>query len=126
MKKLIIGAAALALVALLTACSGDGDDPTATTGASGATGATDATGAELDITIADFSFSAPSTAAVGDTVTVTNEDSIGHTWTAVDGEFNSGSLAEGESFDFTFDQAGEFDYFCSVHPEMQGSITVEG
>lgn len=123
MKKLIIGAAVLALVALLTACSGDEDDPTATTGATDATGAT---GAELDITIADFSFSGPSTAAVGDTVTVTNEDSIGHTWTAVDGEFNSGSLAEGDSFDFTFDEAGEFDYFCSVHPEMQGSITVEG
>jgi len=51
---------------------------------------------------------------------------IGHTWTAVDGEFNSGSLAEGESFDFTFDEAGEFDYFCSIHSEMQGSITVEG
>jgi len=123
MKKLIIGAAVLALVALLTACSGDEDDPTATTGATGTTGGT---GAELDITIADFSYSGPSTATVGDTVTVTNEDSIGHTWTAVDGEFNSGSLAEGDSFDFTFDEAGEFDYFCSVHPEMQGSITVEG
>ena len=117
MKKLIIGAAVLVSVALLTACSGDEDDPTATTGA---------TGAELDITIADFAFSGPGTAAIGDTVTVTNEDSIGHTWTAVDGEFNSGSLAESESFDFTFDEAGEFDYFCSIHPEMQGSITVEG
>jgi len=123
MKKLIIGAAVLALVALLAACSGDEDDPTATTGATEATGAT---GAELDITIVDFAFSGPSTAAVGDTVTVTNEDSIGHTWTAVDGEFNSGSLAEGETFDFTFDEAGEFDFFCSVHPDMQGSITVEG
>lgn len=117
MKRLTIGAAALALVTLLTACNGDDAGSTATTGAAGS---------ELDITVADFAFSGAATASVGDTVTVTNEDSVGHTWTAVDGEFNSGTLAQGESFDYTFEEAGEFDFFCSIHPTMEGTIIVEG
>jgi plastocyanin len=101
---------------LVVACSDSGGD-TATTASSGP----DAT-----ITIADFAFDAPATVAVGDTVEVVNEDTTGHTWTATGGEFDSGSLATGDTFDFTFEEAGEFDYFCSIHPDMTGSITVEG
>jgi plastocyanin len=40
--------------------------------------------------------------------------------------FDSGTLAQGETFEFTFEEAGEFDFFCSVHPDMTGTITVEG
>lgn len=111
---------ALALFAsllVLAACSGDGAESTSTSADAGP---------EATITMADFAFTGVTTVGLGETVTVTNEDSMVHTWTAVDGEFDSGSLAEGESFEHTFDEAGEFDFFCSIHPTMTGSITVEG
>ncbi len=76
------------------------------------------------ITIADFTFNGVTEVAVGTTVVVTNTDSAPHTWTAEDGTFDSGSLGEGETFEFTFDTAGEFAYFCNFHPSMTGSITV--
>ena len=33
-------------------------------------------------------------------------------------------LNPGESFEYTFDRAGDFDYECTIHPGMDGSITV--
>ena len=77
------------------------------------------------ITIADFAFTGATSVAVGETLTITNEDSVGHTWTSTDGQFDSGSLAEGATFEHTFDEAGSYDYFCSVHPDMSGTITAE-
>ena len=117
MRRKIFGAL-LVFGLLLTACSGEsGGDGADTTGPAAA----DAT-----ITIADFAFDAPASVSVGDTVEVVNEDSVGHTWTNADGVFDSGTLAQGETFEFTFEEAGEFDFFCSVHPNMTGTITVEG
>jgi plastocyanin len=106
--------------ALISACSGSGTDTDSTSAPA------DAGGASAEITIADFSFSGDDTVSVGDTVEVTNNDSVGHTWTAVDETFHSGTLASGDSFEFTFEEAGEFDYFCQIHPDMTGTITVEG
>lgn len=109
----------LAIGLLVVACSGEDS--------AGTTEAADVdTGPDATITIAGFSYSGAESVALGDTVQVSNEDSVGHTLTAVDGEFDSGSIAAGETFDLTFDEAGEFDYFCTVHPEMAGTITVEG
>ncbi len=119
MRRLIKLTVILSLTALVAACSGNGNGD-------GTDDAGDTGGAEFEVTIAGFAFQGPETASVGDTVTVTNEDAIGHTWTAVDGVFDSGSLAQGESFEYTFEEAGEFDYFCAVHPEMTGTITVGG
>jgi plastocyanin len=62
--------------------------------------------------------------AVGDTVTWINNDDTEHTATAFDGAFDSGQLAEGASFSFTFDTPGQFDYRCLFHSEMQGTIIV--
>lgn len=121
MRTLTSMAALLALALVITACNGSSGEPAATTADAGANA-----GEDLEITIDNFDFSGAETAAVGDTVTIANEDSVGHTWTAVDGEFDSGTLAEGETFEFTFDEAGEFDYFCSIHPQMAGTVTVEG
>jgi plastocyanin len=102
---------------VLAACSGDDDGSTSTSAEAES---------EATITMVDFAFTGATAVGVGDTVTVTNDDSVAHTWTAADGDFDSGSLAEGESFEHTFDEAGEYDFFCSVHPDMTGSITVEG
>jgi len=76
------------------------------------------------IEITGFAFS-PSTLTIqaGDSVTWTNKDLVAHTATAVNG-FDSGFLEQGESYSFTFNQVGIFDYICTPHPYMQGNITV--
>jgi plastocyanin len=61
---------------------------------------------------------------VGATVVVTNKDSSTHTWTADDGTFDSGDLAQGKSFSFTFKKAGSFPYKCSLHTFMTGTVDV--
>lgn len=65
--------------------------------------------------------------SVGDTLTWTNDEAgVGHTTTSDDGVWNSALLNPGDTFDQTFDQAGTFTYFCSIHPSMTASITVNG
>jgi plastocyanin len=118
MRRLTTLMAVLILGALITACSGSDTDST--------NAPEDGGGADAEITIADFAFSGADSVNVGDTVEVTNNDSVGHTWTAVDEAFHSGTLASGDTFEFTFDEAGEFDYFCQIHPQMTGTITVGG
>jgi len=63
--------------------------------------------------------------AVGTTVTWTNDDAeMLHTVTAVDGSFDSGFLAAGESWSYTFDQVGEYEYSCLPHPWMRAMVVV--
>lgn len=79
------------------------------------------------ITIQDFAFGDPITVATGQEVVVTNSDGLAHTWTSTDAVFDSSSIAGGGGlFTFTFDEAGEYDFFCAIHPSMTGSITVTG
>lgn len=63
---------------------------------------------------------------VGDTVTWTNEDAMAHTVTDEGGEFDSGFLNTGESFTHTFDEPGEYEYFCTPHPWMRARVIVSG
>jgi plastocyanin len=65
------------------------------------------------------------TVQVGDTVTWRNDDSVAHTATADDGSFDTGALATGESGAETFQAAGTFDYHCSIHPQITGTVVVE-
>ena len=66
------------------------------------------------------------TVEAGTTVTWVNEDAGQiHTTTAVDGSFDSGFLAEGQTWSMTFDTPGEFEYFCIPHPWMRAKIIVE-
>lgn len=78
------------------------------------------------VAISGFAF-APATvnAAVGDTVTWTNQDSAPHTVSATaGGGFDSGNMATGATFSHTFSSAGTFAYRCNIHPEMTGSVVV--
>jgi len=64
---------------------------------------------------------------VGDTVTWTNDEAVGHDVTADDGSFKSGApgaLKQGDSFEHAFEKAGSFAYNCTVHPNMTGTIEV--
>lgn len=79
------------------------------------------------VTIKDFAFS-PTTIKVkkGTKVTWTNQDSTAHTVTATSGGgFDSGSIAQGASFSFTFNTTGTFSYKCSFHPDMMGTVIVQ-
>ncbi len=66
----------------------------------------------------------------GDTVQWNNPDSAAHTVTSgnisdgYDGIFDSSLFMSGSTFEFTFDEAGTFDYFCMVHPWMTGIVNV--
>lgn len=74
---------------------------------------------------ADYSVNVLSV-AVGTTVTWTNEDNTMHTVTAVDGSFDSGFFEGGETWSHTFDEPGEFEYFCLPHPWMRARVVVGG
>jgi len=130
-RRLTVFVTAIALV--LGGCSGSGTEGSTTTESGGGTtsAVVDTTAGEsletASITIADFAFSTPDSVSVGTTVEVTNEDSVSHTWTSDDDVFDSGSLGQGDTFEFAFDEPGEYPFFCKFHPgQMVGSITVEG
>lgn len=83
--------------------------------------------AAVNINIVKFSYDPQNpTIYVGDTVTWSNIDGSGHTTTSNSSIWNSGTLQNGQSFSFTFNDAGTFPYRCSIHAGMTGSITVLG
>lgn len=66
--------------------------------------------------------------APGTTVVFENTDAFAHTITSKDGSpigFDSGELGQGETFEFTFDEPGEYSYFCQIHPTMRAVVIVE-
>jgi plastocyanin len=80
---------------------------------------------ELKVTIDNFTFSpAELKVKVGDTVTWTNHDDIPHTLVSA-GKFRSKAMDTDNTFSFTFTNAGDYKYFCSLHPHMTGMIKVE-
>jgi plastocyanin len=79
------------------------------------------------VSIVDFAFDPGSvTVDVGGTVTWTNQGPSAHTATADDGSFDSGTLDAGGTFSFTFNTAGTFSYHCAIHPNMVGTVVVNG
>ena len=81
--------------------------------------------ANLEVKIDNFTFGPQKlTVKVGDTVTWINEDDIPHTVVSV-GKFRSKALDTEDKYSFTFTTAGTYEYFCGLHPHMQGSIVVE-
>ena len=80
---------------------------------------------EFKVTIDNFPFTpAELKAKVGDTVTWTNHDDIPHTVVSA-GKFRSKATDTDGTFSFTFTSAGDYKYFCSLHPHMTGMIKVE-
>jgi plastocyanin len=78
------------------------------------------------VTIDNFSFTASElTVAVGTTVKWVNHDDIPHNIVNKDKVFRSKPLDTDDSYSYTFASAGTFDYFCGLHPKMQGKIIVK-
>ena len=126
MRTRVFSAAAALAVLLLVGCGGNSSStpvtPSPTTGG----------GASPDVTITivgmngSQSFSPnPATVKVGQTVAWKNADVITHTATANGGAFNTGNIAAGATSNpIMMSTAGSFDYHCSIHPSMVGTLTV--
>lgn len=143
--------AAVILLMILVACAGEGStttsEPVPPTTGEPSSPTTDTTlttessstseppvtpdttigGPQAEISISGFSFGSQQTIQVGTTVIATNNDPFTHTWSSVDDLWESGNLSDGDSFAFTFEDAGTYSFICRIHPaEMGGSIVVEG
>ena len=77
------------------------------------------------VIVDNFSFT-PATAAVpvGTTVTWTNHDDVPHNVVSTEKKFASPVLDTDEKFSHTFEAAGTFKYYCSIHPRMTGQVVV--
>ena len=66
------------------------------------------------------------TVHVGDTVTWMQHDEAPHdvVTTSAPVAFRSPQLSQGQSWSYTFRQAGTYAYYCSVHPDMRATVTV--
>ncbi len=77
------------------------------------------------VNVVDYTFSpAEVKIPVGQTLTWNFADEAGHDVVSTEGAFKSEVLGSGGSYSFTFTRAGTFDYFCSIHPSMKGSVIV--
>jgi plastocyanin len=95
------------------------------TSAPAATSGGDSSGSASAAKIEGFAFH-PDTIKVnaGQKLSWTNDDTATHTVTADDASFDSGSLAAGKAFSFTFSKPGTFKYHCSIHSSMHGAVDV--
>jgi plastocyanin len=126
----------LAVGALALAGCGDDDsggDTTAaapaTTTASDAPATTpaDDSGGDVEVVMKGIAYSPSSiTVRAGQRITWVNEDDVLHDVVSTDGErIESELFPNGESFSFTPTRAGSIHYVCTIHPGMEGNITVE-
>ena len=111
MKKILVLVAALVTLLGLTACGGDSgsDEPAAT------------------VRVENMSYSPASvTIAKGETVEwIFDDNGLPHDVVESANEtFKSELLTEG-SYSYTFEEAGTFDYHCTPHPMMLGTVVVE-
>ena len=127
---------ALAVVGV-AGCGGGGDSSSSTStetvteqegesaaGANAAAPSGDAVRSQK-VEIVDYAYDPdPVTIEEGGKVIWHNEDSVAHTATAEDGSFDTGTIEEGKIKSETFKQAGTYEYICSIHPTMHGTIEV--
>ncbi len=60
----------------------------------------------------------------GTTVTWTNDDFVAHTVTDTGDLFDSEFIQAGSTWSYTFEKSGEWDYLCTLHPWMTGTVSV--
>jgi len=118
----------------LAACSSSSSSSTsaaASSPASSSTSTSSASGtapATFHLVIKNFAFHpADFTVAPGATITVTNEDSVDHTFTARNRAFNTGDIAPGATVTVKAPTTpGSYPYLCLIHQFMTGVLTVAG
>ncbi len=129
----LLACLALAAGGFVAGCGDDEDDsagssPPPPAAAPPPPAASASSGDELKVTMKDIEYvPAAITAKVGQKIVWENTDGqIPHTVTATDGaDFDSGRMAPGDTFDHTPEEAGRIAYFCEIHPNQKGEISVE-
>lgn len=133
---------AVAAIVAPVGCSGGGGGghgpsgkPSASASSAAASTATPSTagpsaskGAATKVAIANFAYApSPLTVGKGTTVTWTNNDAAPHTVTSDGGSgpLRSPTLDRGASYSYRFDSTGTFTYYCTVHPNMHGTVVVK-
>lgn len=115
---------ALLMVAVL-ACGGEGD--TATGSPSTTAAATEAAGPTL--TIEGRSFGQAPEVAAGESFTIVNLDSARHTFSSSDGSWEQVDVPADSQVPFTVPDSlapGRYVFFCAIHSDMGGSLTIAG
>ena len=80
---------------------------------------------DQSIVIQNYTFSPNKlTVVAGTKVTWVNHDQVPHTVVEKDKQFRSSALDTNDSYSFTFNTPGVYQYFCTLHPTMTGTITV--
>ena len=80
---------------------------------------------DVDASVADFTWSQPVAAKVGEVITWKNADTAPHgVETDESGCKMNGSIAPNASRSVVFNETGTFTFFCFVHTGMKGSITI--
>jgi len=75
--------------------------------------------------ISSFAFENDISITAGQAVRWINDDAVPHTVTGDDGSWDSGDIAPGSDYTKTFAVAGKFQYHCTIHPSMTGTIVVK-
>jgi plastocyanin len=125
MRRIALLLASLALLA--AGCGGDDESSSPAERATSTPQNTGGGGAAGDdtvqITMKDIKFDpVDATAKVGQQVVWTNEDDAPHN--VVGGPIKSETFGKGETFEYEATEAGTIDYVCTIHPGMEGKLTV--
>ena len=131
MKRWPLWTLTLLVITLAVAACGDDDE-----GSGGSAGRTEApadtgaaaSGGAVKVGMENIEY-VPDEVEVkaGGTVRWTNSDSVTHTVTkrsGPGGKFDSGNMQVGATFEQKFDKPGRVDYFCTIHPNQEGTVTV--
>ncbi len=129
-----------AIIVAVALTSGKSEAPTASESSSSSTSnqeqasseaaaPVDATDSKsVNVEIKDYAFNpATITVKVGTKVTWTNQDSMRHDVVATNPSSDAPSselFGRGESYSFTFNKTGTYDYYCTPHPYMKGKVIV--
>lgn len=136
-SSLRVAAAAATVLFLAAACGGtssggsSASNPppaaTATAAATAPASSAPTAAAGAQITIASFSFGSPLTVKAGQKVSVKNSDGVTHTVTADDGKSFDASVDANGTASFTApSKPGTYKFHCTIHPQMKGTLTVQG
>lgn len=125
MRAVVVMAVALIAVSLVASCWGDHDNQMH--GGAGRAPQTPALSdaSQVNVEIVDYDFSSRELAVqAGVAITWTNRDRVPHDATDAAGAWATGTLWQGESATIVFESPGAYEYLCTIHPNMKGTLTV--